>query len=110
MSGPPPRNSRRLRGLDSDGKRLRVSGRAKGCASKAALQQRHQSRAPVPDDEEQQEWNRNVVLVVNSVVDRGREVGADQQFEPWNPSQALAVLGGADFVLLRDHAVFGRSG
>src|SRR5208282_5376407 len=54
-----------------------------------------------------QEGNGEVILVVDGVEDRQREIGSDQQFNPRNPSQTLAVLFRADSVLLRFDSVLG---
>src|SRR5271163_1658575 len=74
-----------------------------------SLQQGHQSGTPVADHKQQQEWNREVILVVDSVEDGEREISSDQQFDPRNPSQTLPVLCSQYFVFLRSHAVFGGS-
>ncbi len=46
----------------------------RGCAQRRApessLQQRHQARVPVAEHEEQQEWNGDVVPVLDRAVDR----------------------------------------
>src|SRR5208282_1314077 len=64
---------------------------------------------PVTDHEQEQEGNREVVFVVDGVKDRQREISSDQEFNPRNPSQTLAVFFRADLVLLRFDAVLGSA-
>src|SRR6516164_876784 len=101
---------RRNSGLHADWEWLRVRGRSSRSCHKAALQQRHQARTPVSKDEENEEWNGDVVLVLDGVVDSHGKVGANQEFDPGYPSQALAVFRGADFILLRFDPVFRSAG
>src|SRR5258708_17082634 len=74
------------------------------------LQQRRQTGAPITDHEQKQEWNREVILIVDGVKDRQREISSDQKFDPRNPSQPLAVFLRADPVLLRFDAVLRSTG
>lgn len=74
-----------------------------------SLQEGHQPGTPIAENEKKQERNREVVFVVDSVVDREREVTSNRDFDPRNPSQTLAVLLGADFIFLRLNAVLGSS-
>src|SRR5882724_492723 len=92
-------NGMNLASLHSHREGLAVCFRTHCNAGETALQQRHQAGAPVADYEEEQEGNGDVVLVVDGVVDGQREIGSDEQLEPWHPSQTLAVFGGGDFVL-----------
>src|SRR5579872_7225019 len=64
--------------LDSHREGLGARDGGAGGSSEAALQQGHQAGAPIPKHKEQEEWNRDVVLVFDSVIDGQREIGADE--------------------------------
>src|SRR4029077_16689125 len=76
----------------------------------SSLQQRHESRVPVAEHEQNQKWNRDVILVVYRVIHGDCEAHADQQLDPWHPAQAAAVLVGGHFVLLGLDMVFLSAG
>src|SRR5580698_7039402 len=67
--------------LDADGKWLGMRGGG-NAAAKPPLQQGHQSGVPISHDEKQQEWNRNIVLVIDGVVHGECEIRTDQQLDP----------------------------
>src|SRR5258708_32774769 len=96
--------------LPSDGEWLGVGFRTLGEPGDPPLAQRHQSGARIPDYEQKQEWNREVILVVDGVKDRQCEISSDQKFDPRNPSQPLAVFLRADPVLLRFDALLRSTG
>src|SRR5205814_2534621 len=75
----------------------------------SALEQRHQSGEPVAHDEQEQKRNREIVLVLERIVNREREIGADKQFCPGHPAEALAVFVGANNIFLGLDTIFGRS-
>ena len=64
--------------LHPDRKWFGVSLCAKGDPGEASLQQRHQSRVPIADHEQNQKWNRDVILIVHGVVHGDSEIATDQ--------------------------------
>src|SRR5207302_3626173 len=95
--------------LYTNWKRLRVSFRSQRQAGETSLQQRHQPRVPVANHEEDQERNRDVVLVVEGVVNREREIGSNQQLDPRYPPETPTIIAHTNFVLLRLHAILWSS-
>ena len=91
---------------DTDWEGLVVGFRAQGDAGEAALQQRHESGVPITNDKEQQKWDGDIVLVLDRVDDGESEISANQQLDPRNPAQALAIFCRAYFVFLRNHVIF----
>src|SRR5271170_1650084 len=73
-------------------RRLVRIGSAQAEALKSSLEERHQSRVPVAYDEDQQERHREVVLIGYRIVNRGCKVTADEQFDPGNDAETLAVF------------------
>src|SRR5262249_47253767 len=74
--------------LDSHREWFGVPLRAEREAGESPLQQRHQPGIPVTNHKQNQEGNRNEVLVGGRIVNREREITPNQQFDPGNPAEA----------------------
>ena len=97
--------------LDTDGVGLLVDLVAVGgLAFEEALEDAEQAGVPVTEDEEQKEGDGEVVLGGDRVVDGGREVAADEEFDPGNDAEALAIFFGLGLFALLLDAIFGGGG
>ena len=80
--------------------------RAQFNSREAALEQRHQSRVPIAKNKQQEKRNGEVVVDLDGVISHHREIAANQQLHPRDPSQPPAVFCGAYLIFFRADIIF----